>query len=332
MPDPFMVQTVKPNFTLTNVMLNRIVEIATTIGKLSLETQELHLSKEKQIRSIQSSLAIENNSLTIEQAIEIINGKQVLALPKDIEEVENAYRAYEKAFMLDPYNYRDLLKVHQLLTAGLIQESGSFRSTEVTKYQGEQLVTLGAKAKSVPKLVKELLKWAKSSDTPALIKSCIVYFKLSMIHPFSEGNGCLGRLWQKLILSQWEPLFQYLPIETVIYQHRQRYHEVLNLSHHQNDASAFIEFMLDVILSSLHAYSLTRMSDRMNEILGTKEQVIYQIIHRYLQQHPFITNKAAVALLNVSSASVRRYFATFVENGLLVSEGELRNRIYYIKN
>lgn len=215
-----------PNFTITNVMLNLIVEISAIAGQLSLEKRDLHLRKENRIRSIQSSLAIENNSLSLEQVTQIINGKRVLGPPKDIHEVENAYQAYEQAFLLDPYDYRDLLKAHKLLTDGLIKETGKFRSKDIAVYSGENIVHLGAKAEFVPKLVKNLLAWAKKSEMPALIKSCVVHFELEIIHPFSDGNGRIGRLWQSLILSKWEPLFGgfqlkplFININSVIMRH-----------------------------------------------------------------------------------------------------------------
>lgn len=320
-----------PNFTITNVMLNLIVEISAIAGQLSLEKRDLHLRKENRIRSIQSSLAIENNSLSLEQVTQIINGKRVLGPPKDIHEVENAYQAYEQAFLLDPYDYRDLLKAHKLLTDGLIKETGKFRSKDVAVYSGENIVHLGARAEFVPKLVKNLLAWAKKSEMPALIKSCVVHFELEIIHPFSDGNGRIGRLWQSLILSKWEPLFEWVPIETVIYQHQQRYYKALSLSNRQNDSSVFIEFMLEAILTTLKSYSMTKMSDKTSDILSDKEQVIYNKIRDYLHKHTFITNQKAVALLGLSAASVRRYLVKFVELELLVAQGEKKNRTYYIK-
>lgn len=320
-----------PNFTITNVMLNLIVEISAIAGQLSLEKRDLHLRKENRIRSIQSSLAIENNSLSLEQVTQIINGKRVLGPPKDIHEVENAYQAYEQAFLLDPYDYRDLLKAHKLLTDGLIKETGKFRSKDIAVYSGENIVHLGAKAEFVPKLVKNLLAWAKKSEMPALIKSCVVHFELEIIHPFSDGNGRIGRLWQSLILSKWEPLFEWVPIETVIYQHQQRYYEALSLSNRQNDSSVFIEFMLEAILTTLKSYSMTKMSDKTSDILSDKEQVIYNKIRDYLHKHTFITNQKSVALLGLSAASVRRYLVKFVELELLVAQGEKKNRTYYIK-
>ena len=320
-----------PNFTITNVMLNLIVEISAIAGQLSLEKRDLHLRKENRIRSIQSSLAIENNSLSLEQVTQIINGKRVLGSPKDIHEVENAYQAYEQAFLLDPYDYRDLLKAHKLLTDGLIKETGKFRSKDIAVYSGENIVHLGARAEFVPKLVKNLLAWAKKSEMPALIKSCVVHFGLEVIHPFSDGNGRIGRLWQSLILSKWEPLFEWVPIETVIYQHQQRYYEALSLSNRQNDSSVFIEFMLEAILTTLKSYSMTKMSDKTSDILSDKEQVTYNKIRDYLHKHAFITNQKAVALLGLSAASVRRYLVKFVELELLVAQGEKKNRTYYIK-
>lgn len=171
----------------------------------------------------------------------------------------------------------------------------------------------------------------KKSEMPALIKSCVVHFELEIIHPFSDGNGRIGRLWQSLILSKWEPLFEWVPIETVIYQHQQRYYEALSLSNRQNDSSVFIEFMLEAILTTLKSYSMTKMSDKTSDILSDKEQVIYNKIRDYLHKHTFITNQKAVALLGLSAASVRRYLVKFVELELLVAQGEKKNRTYYIK-
>ncbi len=312
-------------------MLNQIVEISAIAGQLSLEKRDLHLRKENRIRSIQSSLAIENNSLTLDQVTRIINGKRVLGPPKDIHEVENAYQAYEQAFLLDPYDYRDLLKAHQLLTHGLIKDSGKFRSKDVAVYRGDQVVHLGARSDFIPKLVKDLLDWAKKSEMPALIKSCVVHFELEIIHPFSDGNGRIGRLWQNLILSKWEPLFEWIPIETVIYQHQQRYYDALSYSNKKNDSSAFIEFMLEAILTTLKSYSLSEMSDKLSDKLSDKEQQIYRKIQRYLTQYTVITNQKATRLLGLSPASVRRYLAKFVEFNLLVAEGERKKRIYYLK-
>lgn len=318
-------------FTITHEMLNHIVEISSIVGRLSFEKRDLQLRKEQRIRSIQSSLAIENNPLTLEQVTGILNGKRVLAHLKDIREVENAYQAYEIAFGLNPYRIKDLLLAHQLLTQDLIKESGKFRTKEVAIYSDSELIHLGAKAEFVSKLVQDLFKWAEKSEIHALIKSCIIHFELEIIHPFADGNGRIGRLWQSLILSKWNALFEWLPIETIVHLHQQRYYQALNSSNKKNDSTDFIEFMLEVILATLKSYSLTEMSDKSSEKMSDKEQLIYQKIRRYLSEHAFLTNQKATKLLELSPATTRRYLAKFVQLGLLTAEGEKKSRVYYIE-
>lgn len=321
----------EPKFTINHKIVNYIVDISSLVGRLSLEKRELHLRKEQRIRSIQSSLAIESNPLTLEQVTGILNGKRILAHPKDIREVENAYQAYDLAFTLNPYKSKDLLLAHKLLTQDLIKESGKFRNREVAVYSGENIVHIGAKADFVPKLVQNLLKWAEKSEVHTLIKSCIVHFELEIIHPFADGNGRIGRLWQSLILSQWDSLFEWLPIETIVYQHQQRYYQALNSSNIKNDSTDFIEFMLEAILTTLNDYSINKMSDKMSDKISDKEQLIFQRIKSYLSENAMITNQKAVQLLELSPATARRYLAKFVKLGLLTAQGENKNRIYYIE-
>lgn len=248
----------KPPFSITNKMLNLVVEISHKLGTLQLEYERnLHLRKENRIRSIQSSLAIENNSLTIEQVTAIIEGKRVLGHPREIQEVKNAYDAYDEILTYDPYSVMDLLKAHQLLTQDIIGEAGQFRSKDVGIFDAQgQLVHMGARPQFVENLVKDLFKWAKSDNTPALIKSAVVHYELEMIHPFADGNGRIGRLWQNVILSHWNTIFAWLPIETMVYAHQQDYYQKLAEADRQNDSTIFIEFMLEMILETLEGYSL----------------------------------------------------------------------------
>ncbi|OOH87400.1 cell filamentation protein Fic [Pasteurellaceae bacterium 15-036681] len=246
----------KPPFSITNKMLNRIVEISHKLGQLQVQYERnLHLRKENRIRSIQSSLAIENNSLTLEQVTAIIEGKRVLGPPKEIQEVKNAYDAYEEILTYEPYSVSDFLKAHQLLTQTIVNQSGEFRSKDVGIYTSDgQLVHMGARPQFVEKLVTDLFDWAKSDDTPDLIKSAVVHYEIEMIHPFEDGNGRIGRLWQNVILSHWNPLFEWIPIETIVYAHQADYYRVLAEADSANDSTVFIEFMLDVILETLESY------------------------------------------------------------------------------
>ncbi|MGT2785170.1 Fic family protein [Streptococcus merionis] len=318
----------QPQYILTDKMLNRVVGISELTALLVLEKRALHLRKENRIRSIQSSLAIENNSLTLEQVTDIIDGKRVLGAPKEIHEVQNAYEAYERVFQLNPYRVDDFLRAHRLLTKDLVKRSGQFRAGDVGVYDSQgTVVHVGARPQFVPKLVQDLFEWAEKSTLPDLIKSCIVHFELEIIHPFEDGNGRMGRLWQSLILYQWQDIFEWIPVETVIYEHQQTYYDSLSLSNHQNDATIFIEFMLDAILETLQEYSLKEKSDKMSD----KELLYFKLLEKYLKKHGVIASRDFQNLSNLSPSAARRYLTRFTDLGLLVKKGQNRNRQYQLR-
>lgn len=318
-------------YTITETMLNLVQEISAYVTKLSLEKRELHLRKENRIRSIQSSLAIENNSLSLEQVTDIIEGRRVLGPPKDIHEVQNAYEAYEHAFRLNPYAVNDFLLAHGLLTQGLVKSPGQFRSGDLGVFDGQgQVVHVGARPQFVPNLLADLFDWARDSQVSMLVKSSIVHFELEMIHPFEDGNGRMGRLWQSLLLSQWNPIFEWLPIESVIYHHQQGYYAALSQSNDANDSTVFIEFMLSAILETLQMYSLKNSLTKMSELMSEKEATIFNLVSTYLTQHDGITSRQLQELAGVSSATARRYLVKFVELGLLRATGQTKSRHYYL--
>lgn len=210
------------------------------------------MRKDNRIRSIYSSLAIEQNRLTLEQVTAVVNGQRVLGPLQDIREVQNAYEAYERVFALSPYRVEDFLQAHYWLMEGLVKHPGQFRSGDLGVYDSEgHVVHVGARPPFVASLVRELFEWAASSELSPIVVSCIVHFELEMIHPFEDGNGRMGRLWQSLILAQWHPLFEWVPIESVVYEYQQGYYEALTNSNRENDATDFIEYLLQAILESL---------------------------------------------------------------------------------
>ncbi|GGP15569.1 Fic family protein [Oceanobacillus neutriphilus] len=246
----------QPPFDITDHMLNRIVEISELVGELKSEYERnLHMRKDNRIRSIQSSLAIENNTLTIQQVTDIIDGKRILGSPKEIKEVKNAYGAYEAILSFDPYSVEDFLKAHGYLTNELVEFSGRFRQKDVGIFDAKgNVVHVGARPQFIVSLVEELFSWSKTASTPALIKSCVIHYEIEAIHPFEDGNGRIGRFWQNVILSGWQPIFAWIPFETIIYEHQQQYYDVLALADKDNNSTKFIEFMLDVILETLQKY------------------------------------------------------------------------------
>lgn len=325
----------KPNYQITEKILSLVQQISERTTLLSIEKRELHLRKENRIRSIQSSLAIENNSLSLEQVTDIIEGRRVLGPLKDIHEVQNAYEAYEHVFELDPYLVGDFLMAHRLLTKDLVKHPGQFRLGDIGVYDSlGQVVHIGARPQYVPELVQDLFSWAKDSQIPAIVKSCIVHFELEIIHPFEDGNGRMGRLWQSLILSKWNPIFEWLPVESVIYQHQQGYYDALTISNEANDSTFFTEFMLEAILETLEEYGRgTRqgISKRWDSILKPKEQMILEKIYAYLEVYGQINNSKAQELTGFSQATVRRYLKRFVELDILQMSGTTRDRSYQLK-
>ncbi|MDR0970884.1 MAG: Fic family protein [Bacteroidales bacterium] len=326
-----------PVFTITSHSIDLVAKIAEKVGELKSSgeySRNLRLRKINRLRSIQSSLAIENNTLTLGQVTDIIEGKPVLGLPHEIQEVKNAYQAYEYIFEYDPYKVKDFLKVHQLMTTQLVQEAGRFRSQGVGVFDGSKLVHAGASYQFVPQLITDLFAWAKKTNIHPLIKSSIVHFEIEFIHPFIDGNGRIGRLWQTLILSKWNELFAWLPIETLVYENQQGYYDALATSQKAGDSKSFIEFMLNAILQTLEELPIRKITDIFTDIntdkLTKAELEFLEQIAGYLDKNGEITNYRAQLITNKSDVSVKKYLTKLVEVGILKIEGKNKGRKYLI--
>ena len=240
-----------PPYEITDEMLELVSEIMENLGKLSgvNELEKLpRLRRVSRIKSIHSSLAIENNTLSIEQVTDVINGKRVLAPQKDIEEVHNAFNAYERLSEINPYSIDDLLKIHGIMMNGLVKEAGMLRSGQVGVYnQDGKVVHLAPPADFVPQQLGQLFDWVKNSNANMLIKSSVFHYEFEFIHPFNDGNGRTGRLWQTALLASWKPIFAWIPIESIIKDNQENYYNAITLSTSQGKSNIFIEFMLDVI-------------------------------------------------------------------------------------
>lgn len=251
----------EPPFIMTGEITNLIVEIGELVG--SIATYEAMnpnpiLRRESRIKTIHSSLAIEQNTLSLEQVTDIINGKRILGPPQDIHEVKNAYEAYERISTLDPYNVKNLLTAHKIMMNGLVKEAGVFRSGNVGVYAGTELIHAGTPAKYVPDLMQQLFTWLKESMYHPLVKSCIFHYEFEFIHPFQDGNGRMGRLWQSLILQKWKDIFTWLPVETLVYENQEEYYKVLQSADNKGDSTEFVEFMLGMIRDALSEISTTQ--------------------------------------------------------------------------
>ncbi len=242
-----------PPLTITPRLIDLVSRISEALGRWEGAEADLSpkLRRENRIRSIHASLAIENNTLSLSQMTDIIDGKRVLGLPREIKEVQNAMIAYELLDSLDPSSTKDLLKEHGALMKRLADDAGRFRKGGVGIYQGARLVHLAPPAERVPHLIKDLCGWLKRTDTHPLLAGAVIHYEIEFIHPFSDGNGRMGRLWQTLVLSRWKPRLADLPIETVVHAHQSEYYAALAASDKQADAAPFAEFILGALLESL---------------------------------------------------------------------------------
>ncbi len=309
----------KPPFEITEEMIDEIAEIAELVGKIS-STNHLSgnpvLRRTNRIRTIYSSLAIEQNTLTLEQVTAVINGKRVLAPQKDITEVQNAHEIYEHLEALDPYSVDDLLKAHGVMMRGLVREYGTFRTRPVGVVDQEgNILHFGTLPDYVSGVTAELLDWAKNSKIHMLIRSCVLHYELEVIHPFTDGNGRMGRLWHTLMLSKWNPLFAWLPVESIIHGRQREYYEAINNSNMQGESTSFILFMLSAIKSSL--IEAVKMSDEMIDEPASKEERRWLTVRSYLKDHDQIQNANVCVLLDTSPATANRLLKRWCEEGKL---------------
>ena len=251
----------KPPFHMTDKMTSLIAEISEQVGRITVlqeGTISPHLRRENRIRTIHSSLAIEHNSLSLEQVTAILDGKRVLGNPNEIKEVQNAYEAYELMLRLNPASVDDLLKAHKLMMNSLVPENGCFRSGGVGVFDGEVLIHMAPPAKFVPEHIHNLFAWYQQSELHPLIKSAVFHYEFEFIHPFADGNGRMGRMWHSLLLGRWKELFFWLPMEELIRSRQKEYYAALGAADAQADSAGFVELMLTIIRDSLTEITAVR--------------------------------------------------------------------------
>lgn len=244
----------KPPFHMTDRTVTLLAEISEQVGRITVlqeGTISPHLRRENRIRTIHSSLAIEHNSLSLDQVTAILDGKRVLGDPNEIKEVQNAYQAYEMMLCLNPNSVEDLLTAHKLMMQGLVPENGKFRSGGVGVFDGDRLVHMAPPAHLVPKLIQDLFDWYRDSEMHPLIKSAVFHYEFEFIHPFQDGNGRMGRMWHSLLLGQWKELFFWLPVEDLIQSKQAEYYDALGKSDKAADSAVFVELMLEIIRDTL---------------------------------------------------------------------------------
>ncbi|MBW2648831.1 MAG: Fic family protein, partial [Deltaproteobacteria bacterium] len=244
----------QPPYTITPAILNLVAQISEVVGHLTVLTDSanaLWLRRVNRIRTIRGSLAIEGNTLSEKQITAILNGKRVVASPREIQEVRNAIAAYENLEQWRTEAEADLLEAHHMMMSGLISEAGFYRRGGVGVIKGGQVIHMAPSADRVPVLMRDLIHWLTVSEEHPLIKSSVFHYEFEFIHPFADGNGRMGRLWQTLMLTLWNPLFADIPVESMVHEHKAEYYQALQKSSEQTDSALFIEFMLRMIFNGL---------------------------------------------------------------------------------
>jgi len=268
-----------PPYTLTDKAVTLIAAIVEEIANVAIDAGTVpnpKLRKENRVKTIQASLAIENNTLSIEQVTDIMNGKRVLGAPKEIHEVKNAFEVYEKLLDMNPYSMKDLLKAHGTLMEGLTKETGVFRKGSVGIFTEDHLVHMAPPAEFVHKHMASLMQWITlAKDVHPLVKSSVFHYEIEFIHPFSDGNGRMGRMWQTLLLYQWKPVFGWLPIETIIKNRQEENYRVLGQCDKQADSGMFVEFILKAIYESLKELSGT---DQVSVQVTEQVEIVLEVL------------------------------------------------------
>jgi len=246
--------TYQPPYTITPSILTYVAEISEALGRISAmaDTQNLRLRRINRIRTLRGSLAIEGNALTEDQIRTILDGKPVIAPPREVQEVRNAIKAYDEYPNWNPANETDLLKAHEIMCTGLLDAPGHYRTGGVGVMGPKKVIHVAPPASRVPELMGDLLGWLKNTNEHALVSSCVFHYEFEFIHPFEDGNGRLGRLWQTLILTRWNPLFVNIPVESMVYANQRDYYKAIFQSSKEGQSTAFIEFMLKMVFEKIN--------------------------------------------------------------------------------
>lgn len=307
-----------PPYQITSKIVDLVSKISEAVGVLVYTQEELRLHRINRIKTIQGSLAIEGNTLTTDQITAILDGKPVIAPINEIQEIRNAIKAYELLDKLNPNSIEDLLKAHLTIEMGLIDDAGSFRRGGVGIAAGEDIIHYAPPAERIPYLMRDLFDWLNETEEHPLIKSCIFHYEFEFIHPFSDGNGRTGRLWQTLILSKWRTVFKNLPIENVVYKYRKEYYYAIAASGGERGCAPFIEFILGVIYETLVAENSAPST--------TRDKILEQ-----MRDNPKITRRELATKLGLTSDGVKYHLKKMTEEGVVARHGSTRSGYWIIK-
>lgn len=315
-----------PQFTINDEILSQVSEISEQIGALNVmlgnSMPSPMLRKENQIKTIHSSLAIEHNSLSLQQVTDIIEGKHVLGAPNEIQEVKNAVQAYQLMQQLDAFNEKDLLKAHRLMMQDLVAKSGQYRTEGVGVFDGDKCLHMAPPPQRVPELMRDLFAWLRTTDTHPLVTSCVFHYEFEFIHPFIDGNGRMGRYWQTMILARWKSIFAWLPVETIVKQNQQEYYHAIARSDSAGDSTVFILFMLKCLQATIKHEVENKVDNKVEDKSLTDSE---QRIVRLMTKDAHITIAEICKKTKLSAAGVNKILASLRNKGIIKRIGANKN-------
>ncbi len=314
----------KPPYKISRKILQFVAIISEKIGEINsvhLSKPPTFLRKKNRIKTIQSSLEIEGNMLTIEQITAIVENKKVIAPMKDIVEVKNAIAVYDYMDNLNPYSFDSFCHAHSILMSGLIESAGKLRNKAVGIMKGSDITHIAPQSASLKSLMNDLFDYLKKDEELPLIKSCVFHYEMEFIHPFIDGNGRMGRLWQTVILKETYPVFKFLPVETLIKERQKQYYEALGKSDNTGGSTIFIEFMLEIILKSLDDL----LKSQNISLLNIDRIKIFKSI---IKENYFTRKEYLRSFKEISAATASRDLKFAVENGEVKKTGDKNTTKY----
>lgn len=315
----------KPPYTITREIIQLIASVSEKIGAVNashLYKPATELRKKNRIRTIQSSLEIEGNTLTENQITALLENKRVIAPKKDILEVQNAIRLYDQIHQFNPYKRKDLERAHAVLMKGLVEQAGSFRTSNVGIVKGAKVAHIAPEGAMVNGLMNDLFEYLKKDDDLLLIKSCVFHYEFEFIHPFTDGNGRMGRFWQTVILTKQFPVFEFLPVEHLIKQRQKEYYHALSVSDKKGNSTVFIEFMLGIISDALE-----ELLQSQNKTLTPEDRIM--LFKEKYDEKTFTRKEYLQHFKNISAPTASRDLKWAVDKGLLKKSGEQRMTVYW---
>ena len=320
-----------PPFTLSAKAVTKVADIAALVERFAIRMEQrdaLRLRRVNKIKSIQSSLAIEGNTLSVAQVTAILDGRRVVAPLREIQEAKNAIATYGLYRKLNPFSIAELLRAHGVMMTALMDEPGAFRRGGVGITDGANIIHVAPPAQRVPALVKDLFHWLEHAEDHLLIRSCVFHYEFEFIHPFADGNGRMGRLWQSLILGKFHPVFQYLPVETMVHGNQKAYYNALNRSTHEANCGVFIDFMLEEILRTLQAHSPSACR-RSGGVNGGVSGGVNEVLE-YIRKHSGCQGREIAEALSMPRRSVERHLSGLKKTGVIEFRGAPKNGGYWV--